>query len=69
MGSMSRGKELAIMNNCPYKLENRRCRLEVDYMILKETLRELEEPSQQKTSICGITWNKSRNPSLLMVSQ
>lgn len=57
MGSMPRGKKLAIMNNCPYKLENRRCRLEVDYMILKETLRELEEPSQQLLNKNQYLWN------------
>ena len=50
MGSMPRGKKLAIMNNCPY-------RLEVDYMVLNKTLRELEEASQQFLNKNQYLWN------------
>ena len=50
MGSMPRGKKLTIMNNCPY-------RLEVDYMVLKKTLRELEETSQQLLNKNQYLWN------------
>lgn len=45
------------MNNCPYKPENRRCSLEVDYMVLKETLRESEETSQQLLNKNQYLWN------------
>ena len=50
MGSMPRRKKLAIIDNCPY-------RLEVDYMALKETLRELEETSQQLLNKNQYLWN------------
>ena len=29
-----------MLNNCPYKPADRGCRLEVDYMVLQETLQE-----------------------------
>ena len=39
-----------MMNNCPYKPENQNCRLEIDYLVLEESLRESEETLRQLLS-------------------
>lgn len=31
------------MNNCPFKPADQKCRLEIDYIVLKESLRETQE--------------------------
>ena len=36
-----------MVNNCPYKPADRSCRLEVDYMVLQETLQETQETCRQ----------------------
>lgn len=47
-----------MMNNCPYKPENQNCRLEIDYLVLEESLRESEETLRQLLSENRYLWNR-----------
>ena len=47
-----------MMNNCPYKPENQNCRLEIDYLVLEESLRESEETLRQLLSENRNLWNR-----------
>ena len=47
-----------MLNNCPYKPESRQCRLEVDYMVLQETLRESEETLRNLLDENRFLWNR-----------
>ncbi len=47
-----------MLNNCPYKPERRQCRLEVDYMVLQETLRESEETLRNLLDENRFLWNR-----------
>ncbi len=47
-----------MLNNCPYKPESQQCRLEVDYMVLEETLRESEETLRHLLNENRYLWNR-----------
>ena len=47
-----------MMNNCPYKPEGRSCRLEIDYLVLQETMRESEETLRQLLDENRYLWNR-----------
>ena len=47
-----------MINNCPHKPENRECRLEVDYMVLQETLQETQETCRQLLDENRYLWNR-----------
>lgn len=47
-----------MLNNCPFKPDDRQCRLEVDYMVLQETLRETEETCRQLLDENRHLWNR-----------
>lgn len=47
-----------MLNNCPFKPDDRQCRLEVDYMVLQETLREAEETCRQLLDENRYLWNR-----------
>ena len=47
-----------MLNNCPYKPESRQCRLEVDYKVLQEMLREREETLRQLLDKNRYLWNR-----------
>lgn len=46
-----------MLNNCPYKPTDRNCRLEVDYMVLQETLQETQETCRQLLDENRYLWN------------
>ena len=47
-----------MLNNCPYKPESRQCRIEVDYIVLEETLRESEETLRHLLNENRYLWNR-----------
>ena len=47
-----------MLNNCPYKPADRGCRLEVDYMVLQETLQETQETCRQLLDENRYLWNR-----------
>ena len=47
-----------MLNNCPFKPESRQCRLEVDYMVLQETLQETQETCRQLLDENRFLWNR-----------
>lgn len=47
-----------MLNNCPFKPVDRQCRLEVDYIVLQETLRETEETCRQLLDENRYLWNR-----------
>ena len=46
-----------MLNNCPFKPADRQCRLEVDYLVLQETLQETEETCRQLLDENWYLWN------------
>ena len=47
-----------MLNNCPYKPENCSCRLEVDYLVLQESLQEAQETCRQLLDENRYLWNR-----------
>ena len=47
-----------MINNCPFKPKDRNCRLELDYIILQETLQETEETCRQLLDENRYLWNR-----------
>ena len=47
-----------MLNNCPYKPADRGCWLEVDYMVLQETLQETQETCRQLLDENRYLWNR-----------
>ena len=58
MVSQLRRREAVMINNCPFKPKDRNCRLELDYIVLQETLQETEETCRQLLDENRYLWNR-----------
>ena len=47
-----------MLSNCPYKPADRGCWLEVDYMVLQETLQETQETCRQLLDETRYLWTR-----------
>lgn len=47
-----------MLNNCPYKPTDCSCRLEIDYVVLQETLQETQETCRQLLDENRYLWNR-----------
>ncbi len=54
------------MNNCPYKPADKKCRMEIDYMVLMETLKETQEVSRDLLDENRYLWNRLDKISMIL---
>ena len=54
------------MNNCPYKPADKKCRMEIDYIVLMETLKETQEVSRDLLDENRYLWNRLDKISMIL---